>query len=70
MTPPAALTTRYRWYALGRLALINLLNYVDRNVIGGIGYRYFVRAYDLAGNRSVESNLCPIRLPDASEAGA
>jgi hypothetical protein len=44
--------------------------YVDRNVIGGIEYRYFVRAYDLAGNRSVESNLCPIRLPDASEARA
>jgi MFS family permease len=33
VTPPAALTTRYRWYALGLLALINLLNYVDRNVI-------------------------------------
>ena len=33
MTPPAALTTRYRWYALGLLALINLLNYIDRNVI-------------------------------------
>ena len=33
MTPPAALTARYRWYALGLLALINLLNYIDRNVI-------------------------------------
>jgi MFS family permease len=33
VTPPAALTTRYRWYALGLLALINLLNYIDRNVI-------------------------------------
>jgi len=26
-------TPRYRWYALGLLAAINLLNYVDRNVI-------------------------------------
>jgi MFS family permease len=26
-------TPRYRWYALGLLALINLLNYIDRNVI-------------------------------------
>jgi MFS family permease len=33
VTPPAALTTRYRWYALGLLALINLLNYIDRNVV-------------------------------------
>lgn len=29
----AAPTRRYRWYALGLLALINLLNYIDRNVI-------------------------------------
>ncbi len=27
------MTPGYRWYALGLLALINLLNYVDRNVI-------------------------------------
>jgi MFS family permease len=27
------LTPAYRWYALGLLALINLLNYLDRNVI-------------------------------------
>ncbi|HKU60012.1 MAG TPA: MFS transporter [Gemmatimonadales bacterium] len=33
MTIPPRLTTRYRWYALGLLAFINLLNYVDRNVI-------------------------------------
>jgi MFS family permease len=33
VTPPAALTPRYRWYALGLLSLINLLNYIDRNVI-------------------------------------
>jgi len=33
VTIPPRLTTRYRWYALGLLALINLLNYIDRNVI-------------------------------------
>ncbi len=33
MTIPPRLTTRYRWYALGLLAFINLLNYIDRNVI-------------------------------------
>ena len=27
------MTSGYRWYALGLLALINLLNYIDRNVI-------------------------------------
>jgi MFS transporter, Spinster family, sphingosine-1-phosphate transporter len=30
ITPP---TRAYTWYALGLLALINLLNYIDRNVI-------------------------------------
>ena len=29
----AEVTPRYRWYALGLLTLINLLNYIDRNVI-------------------------------------
>lgn len=27
------MTSQYRWYALGLLSLINLLNYIDRNVI-------------------------------------
>jgi MFS family permease len=31
--PPAAPPRTYAWYALGLLALINLLNYIDRNVI-------------------------------------
>ena len=31
--PGPSLTIAYRWYALGLLALINLLNYLDRNVI-------------------------------------
>jgi len=38
VTPPATTSTSpptraYSWYALGLLALINLLNYIDRNVI-------------------------------------
>jgi MFS family permease len=34
VTPPPFPPTRaYSWYALGLLALINLLNYIDRNVI-------------------------------------
>ena len=38
MTPPTTSSTSpptraYSWYALGLLALINLLNYIDRNVI-------------------------------------
>jgi MFS family permease len=36
VTPPASPpspTRAYSWYALGLLALINLLNYIDRNVI-------------------------------------
>ena len=33
-SPPTRVPpTRYSWYALGLLALINLLNYIDRNVI-------------------------------------
>lgn len=37
-------------------------SYMDRDVIGGVTYRYFVRAYDLAGNRSPRSNPIEIRL--------
>ncbi len=33
LTPPSPPTRAYSWYALGLLALINLLNYIDRNVI-------------------------------------
>ena len=33
ITPPSPPTRAYSWYALGLLALINLLNYIDRNVI-------------------------------------
>jgi hypothetical protein len=32
-TAPTPPTRAYTWYALGLLALINLLNYIDRNVI-------------------------------------
>jgi MFS family permease len=33
VTAPPVPSERYRWYALGLLAAINLLNYIDRNVI-------------------------------------
>ena len=42
-------------------------SYVDRDVIGGVTYRYFVRAYDLAGNRSPSSTVFEIRLSPASQ---
>ena len=41
--------------------------YVDRDVVGGRPYRYFVRAYDLAGNRSARSSVEEIRLASAKE---
>jgi 2,4-dienoyl-CoA reductase-like NADH-dependent reductase (Old Yellow Enzyme family) len=41
--------------------------FVDRGVVGGVDYRYFVRAYDFAGNRSPRSVLAAIRLSSASE---
>ncbi len=46
------------------------ISYCDDDVIGGIGYRYWVRAYDLAGNRTPESNTAAIRLPDLVEVDA
>jgi 2,4-dienoyl-CoA reductase-like NADH-dependent reductase (Old Yellow Enzyme family) len=41
-------------------------SYVDRGVVGGVPYRYFVRAYDLAGNRSPRSGEGSITLPSAA----
>lgn len=38
--------------------------YVDDDVVGGVRYRYRVRAYDLAGNRTPESNVAMVALPD------
>jgi len=38
--------------------------YVDDDVVGGVSYRYRVRGYDLAGNRTPASNLADVALPD------
>lgn len=38
--------------------------YVDDDVVGGVRYRYWVRAYDLAGHRTPRSNIAEILIPD------
>ncbi|HEY3174744.1 MAG TPA: NADH:flavin oxidoreductase [Candidatus Polarisedimenticolia bacterium] len=40
--------------------------YVDEDVVGGVRYRYWVRAYDPAGNRTPPSNIAEVTLPDAA----
>lgn len=42
--------------------------YVDDDVVGGVSYRYLVRAYDLAGNRTPDSNIATVSLPDLAAA--
>lgn len=42
--------------------------YVDDDVVGGVSYRYWVRAYDLAGNRTPASNIAEVMLPDLAAA--
>jgi len=42
--------------------------YVDDDVVGGVKYRYLVRAYDLAGNRTPDSNIAELMLPDLAAA--
>src|SRR3990172_274162 len=37
-------------------------SHVDENALAGNCYRYFVRAYDFAGNRSIDSNVAEIRV--------
>jgi fibronectin type 3 domain-containing protein len=39
------------------LATVKRNTHYDLNVAGGESYRYFVVAYDLAGNRSAPSNV-------------
>src|SRR5262249_31862984 len=36
--------------------------WTDRDVVAGVRYRYVVRAYDLAGNRSADSAPAEIEL--------
>jgi len=44
--------------------------YVDRDVVAGVAYRYFVRAYDFAGNRSPRSRELGIALAPAAGGAA
>jgi len=37
-------------------------SHVDEYALAGNCYRYFVRAYDFAGNRSIDSNVAEIRV--------
>jgi 2,4-dienoyl-CoA reductase-like NADH-dependent reductase (Old Yellow Enzyme family) len=60
----------YRSQGAGPLEHVNSVKsttYVDRDVIGGVDYRYIVRAYDLAGNRSVPTQPLAIRLTASSD---
>ena len=43
-------------------------HYVDTRVLAGHCYRYCVKAYDFAGNRSPESDRISITVPLAIEA--
>ncbi len=42
--------------------------FADRNVLGGVGYRYCVRAYDAAGRASAPSNVLRVAMPPPVEA--
>jgi hypothetical protein len=62
----------YRAAGAGEFEHVNSVKgttYVDRDVVGGVAYRYFVRAYDFAGNRSPRSSELAITLrgPGASQ---
>ncbi len=37
--------------------------YHDSNAVAGLNYRYFVQAYDFAGNRSVASSEVEVSMP-------
>ncbi len=45
------------------LTSVKGLTYVDDDVEGGMRYRYCVRAYDPAGNRTPDSNIAEITFP-------
>ena len=48
------MTPAYRWYALGLLAVINLLNYIDRNVI----YALFESLKRVGNRGTIDILLC------------
>jgi 2,4-dienoyl-CoA reductase-like NADH-dependent reductase (Old Yellow Enzyme family) len=51
-----------------RLHAIKRTHFYDIQVVGGRRYTYFVRAYDLAGNRSEQSNETTVELPGLDSA--
>ncbi|PWT91483.1 MAG: NADH:flavin oxidoreductase [Acidobacteria bacterium] len=44
-------------------ASVKRTTYYDLNIVGGGTYRYYVVAYDLAGNRSLKSNAVEVSVP-------
>jgi hypothetical protein len=46
------------------LTTVKGIFYVDDDVVGGVRYRYRVRAYDLGGNRTPDSNVAEATLED------
>ncbi|HET9481820.1 MAG TPA: NADH:flavin oxidoreductase [Candidatus Polarisedimenticolia bacterium] len=50
--------------AFDHLGSVKGVFYVDDDVVGGVRYRYWVRAYDPAGNRTPRSNVAEVMLPD------
>lgn len=43
----------------------SMSSFIDASVVGGRSYRYRVRAFDLAGNRSEDSNVAEVNVPSA-----
>ncbi len=49
--------------AFDHLTSVKGVFFVDDDVMGGVRYRYWIRAYDLAGNRTPRSNIAEAFLP-------
>ena len=52
-----------------RLTSVNARRYVDALALGGRLYRYRLKAYDFAGNRSRASNIAEVSIPSVQETG-
>ncbi len=56
----------YRAEAPGEASCVEAVKsakYADRNVLGGLRYLYYVRAYDAAGRASAPSNVVTVDMP-------
>lgn len=56
--------------AFARISAAKAARYHDESAVAGAAYRYRVRAYDLAGNRSEESNDAAVTLPSMASSPA